>query len=523
MASEVNQSERNIADQLRSALVDRISPERFDLWIPAETTWTWTGDVLQLGFPSDFTRQLAMKMLLKDMTAGLVELAGEHTSIDSIVVVPERKAADPPDAASAERPALKIHAADSDARTPEREPFETPGQPERSALSQGVAGGYAQATGGGSGSSSGGQVAPSQPVSNQPTSGQPTGRTGQPRIENLWNKFVRGESNQLAWTTANLVINDPGRLTPVLLHGPSGSGKSCLLEAVAQQLRIVRRMRRVVHMTSEQFTNDFMEGLRGGGLPMFRRKYRDVEAFILDDIQFFVGKKSTLTEVKHTLDNLLRLNKQVVFTANCSLNELSGLGNDLIGRLRGGLVSPLFPLDEATRGGLLSRLLSDAGVEVAEGVVVRLAERAAGDGRVLSGIAKRLMAVASAHDGTLNWDQSWNAVYDLVQATQPIVRIGDIERVVCSVFGLASDSLQSTSKMRSVSQPRMLAMFLARKYTPAAYKEIGEYFGKRRHSTVISAEKTVTGWLSERDDVPCGRGMSVKDALRHVESQLQVG
>ena len=215
MASEVNQSERNIADQLRSALVDRISPERFDLWIPAETTWTWTGDVLQLGFPSDFTRQLAMKMLLKDMTAGLVELAGEHTSIDSIVVVPVRKAADPTDAASAERPALKIHAADSDASTPEREPFETPGLPERSALSQGVADGSAQATGGGSGSSSVGQVAPSQPVSNQPSSGQPTGRTGQPRIENLWNKFVRGESNQLAWTTANLVINDPGRLTPV--------------------------------------------------------------------------------------------------------------------------------------------------------------------------------------------------------------------------------------------------------------------------------------------------------------------
>ena len=110
----------------------------------------------------------------------------------------------------------------------------------------------------------------------------------------LWEQFVQGPSNQLAWTTANLIVADPGRLSPVVLHGPNGCGKSLLAASVAERLRTVKRMRRVVHMSSEQFTNDFMEGLRGGGLPMFRRKYRDVEALILDDIQFFVGKKSTI-------------------------------------------------------------------------------------------------------------------------------------------------------------------------------------------------------------------------------------
>ena len=142
---------------------------------------------------------------------------------------------------------------------------------------------------------------------------------------------------------------------------------------------------------------------------------------------------------------------------------------------------------------------------------------------MLCGISKRLTAVAALHAQPLGWEQCWQAIGDLVQATQPIVRIADIERAVCSMFGLEPDSLQSANKTRSVSQPRMLAMFLARKYTPAAYKEIGEYFGQRRHSTVISAEKTVTSWLEENTDIRVGRGLTIRDALRHVEAQLQVG
>ncbi len=142
---------------------------------------------------------------------------------------------------------------------------------------------------------------------------------------------------------------------------------------------------------------------------------------------------------------------------------------------------------------------------------------------MLSGIVNRLTAVAALHPGRLNWDDCWNAVFDLVQATRPVVRLHDIERAVCSMFGLDADSLQSQSKTRSVSQPRMLAMFLARKYTPAAYKEIGHYFGKRRHSTVISAEKTVETWLQDGSDLQLRRGLSMHDAIRHVESQLQVG
>lgn len=332
-----------------------------------------------------------------------------------------------------------------------------------------------------------------------------------------------GTSNRLAWTTANMIVAEPGRLSPVFLHGPNGSGKTLLINAIVQQLRSVKRLRRVVHMTSEQFTNDFTEGLRAGGLPMFRRKYRDVEALVLDDIQFFVGKKSTLAEVKHTIDNLIRLGKQVVVTADRTLNELHQLGNELTGRLRGGLVTPIFPLDEQMRISLLSRQLAAAKIEMDQEIVEQLASRICGDGRVLNGIVNRLIAVAALQPGKLTWEACWDAVHDLVQATQPVVRLGDIERAVCTMFGLEPDSLQSSSKMRTVTQPRMLAMFLARKYTPAAYKEIGHFFGRRQHSTVISAEKTVMGWLNENTNLQLARGLTVRDAIRQVEAQLQVG
>ncbi len=474
MSHDVNQSEKDIAAQVRSALIARISAERYELWIAPETQWSWSNGALSLTFESDFACQLVRRMLGKELTAVLASTAGPHAELKmevGAIVVSEQKPYD-------DLPAT----------------IKMP-QP-------------AQATS---------TVANSTSVTES--------EQRQTNSREYWSRFISGACNQLAWTTANMIVSDPGRMTPALFYGPCGVGKSHLLAAVAQQLRTHCRMRRVVHMTSEQFTNDFTEAIKGGGLPIFRRKYRDVEALIVDDVHFLIGKKATLGEFKHTLDILLRSGKQVILTADRSLNDLQGLGSDIVGRLRGGLVSPLMPIDEKTRAALLQREISDAEIEIPAEAVKQIAERTVGDGRVLHGIVKRLIAVASqaTAGAALTWDQCWNAVYDLVQATQPVVRLGDIERVVCEVFGLAPTSLQSSSKTRTIAQPRMLAMFLARKYTPAAYKEIGDYFGNRRHSTVISAEKTVEEWLRDNSAMGDARGLTVRDAIRHVESHLQVG
>lgn len=281
-------------------------------------------------------------------------------------------------------------------------------------------------------------------------------------------------------------------------------------------------MRRVQVVTSEQFTNDFTSGLCGRQLPMFRDKYRGVDALLVEDVQFLMGKRSTLNEFRYTIDNLVRRGKQVVLTADRPLSELHGLGKQLVGRLQAGLTAPLLPLDESARRRALQHMLDGSQVRLPADIVEQLAARASGDGRVLSGIAKRLIAHARLSTQPLTWEACWEAVADLVHAVQPVVKIKDIERAVCSVFGLEPGSLQSQSKTRRVSQPRMIAMFLARKYTPAAYKEIGQYFGKRRHSTVIAAQRSVEQWLQENAPLECAGGLPVRELLRHTEAHLQV-
>jgi chromosomal replication initiator protein len=472
MAHDVNQCEMDIAAQVRSALVERISSERFELWIAPNTQWLWDNGLLSLQFEDAYTCQLAKKMIGAELADVARQIAGPDAKLQFLT----SPAAKQPSVVNPPSPATDNGIQKVSINFKPAELHETASKVEHST-----------------------------------------------KERFHWNRFIQGDCNQMGWAAANMIVSEPGRLTPVLLHGPCGVGKTHISMAIAEFLRTQGRMRRVAYMTSEQFTNDFTEAIKSSGLPMFRRKYRDVEALLIDDIHFFIGKRATIGELKHTLDNLLRLGKQVVFTSDRSINDLHALGSDVVGRLRGGLVSPLMPIDNSTRSQLMEREIAQANIKVPTEVVRHIASKTVGDGRVLQGIVKRLMAVASLHGNSLSPEQCWLAVYDLIQSTQPVVRLADIERVVCEVFHLPPESLQSSSKMRSVAQPRMLAMYLARKYTPAAYKEIGDYFGNRRHSTVISAERTVEGWLRDNSNLGEVRGLPVKDAIRQVESNLQVG
>ncbi len=498
MAHDVNQSEMDVATQVRLALVARISHERYELWMPDDCRWQFSSGALTLLMPSEFSRQIAKRMLHDDVRNALTQVVGETATLSWEV------ACEPEEDIHSETIIVDP--------TPIDDSLSADGADEPLISSGGAA--TAVMT----------NVRPPRNVGRSLSSTAPPA-DAEPRYRcDNWAEFISGGSNQLAWSTINLVAQEPGKLTPLVLHGPCGVGKSHLATALAQRLRVQKRLRRVLHITAEQFTNDFTEALRGSGLPIMRRKYRDVEALIVDDIQFLTNKKATVAELRHTMDNLLKNNRQVVFLADRSLNDLEELGTEFLGRLRGGLVTPLLPLDEETRFRLLARDLKLCEVELSDEMISQIAARAVGDGRLLKGIVKRLMATSYINEHPLTWDECWNAIFDLIQATQPIVRLGDIERVVCEVFGLEPESLQSDRKTRQVSQPRMLAMFLARKYTPAAYQEIGEYFGNRRHSTVISAEKTVAAWLEENAKLQLPRGpLTIRDALRHVEANLHVG
>ena len=375
--------------------------------------------------------------------------------------------------------------------------------------------------------SSSSQPSPSAPVrlvkltQPPPQGASSRGPVGAPRAKPRLEEFVVGESNRLAFMAVQSVLRQPGAVSPFYLHGPTGCGKTHLLEGMQSTLRR-SGLRQVICLSAEQFTSHFLEALQGGGLPNFRRKYRDLDALLIDDVQFFRNKRATLVEFQHTLDALLREGKQLIFSGDRSPRELPSLGAELTARLAGGLVCGLDPLDEQSRLEVLRRKAARFDQPVEDAALGWIASRMAGDARRLSGALHRLQAASEALRQPMTMELAEQALSDLIGAAQPVVRLKDIETAVCEVFGVTPDNLQSARKTKAVSQPRMLAMWLARKHTRAAYSEIGEYFGNRSHSTVISANKKVENWMSGNEEVVIAHASCpVKDAIRRVETQLQ--
>ncbi len=342
--------------------------------------------------------------------------------------------------------------------------------------------------------------------------------------ERRWEDWIVGSHNRLATTGAEMVVEKPGRISPLLIHGPHGVGKSHLAIGLAHRLKSTYRYRRVVCLTGEQFTIEYTESARTGGFASFRKKYRDVEVLVIDDVQFLLGKTGTLIELRNTIDMLMRDQRQIILVADRGLHELAGMGTDLFARLSGGMACAIDPMDIATRRQLLGRLCQQQGAMVGDEVLDWVSEHCGSDARVLQGIVHRLAAQQRIVGGALSPDDAVRAISDIVRANQPIVRLRDIEKVVCEAFGLQEDVLRAKSKCQSFSQPRMLAMFLARKYTRTALSEIGAYFGNRQHSTVISAQKKVETWLDANEVLQMGRShVPVQEILRSLEVTLQVG
>ncbi|MEX0937034.1 MAG: chromosomal replication initiator protein DnaA [Pirellulales bacterium] len=334
--------------------------------------------------------------------------------------------------------------------------------------------------------------------------------------------LVVGDSNKLAATSAEMAAKRPGSISPLLIHGPTGVGKTHLLEGIRTAAVQVDRRTHVVYMTAEQFTSAFLEALSGGGLPNFRRKHRGLDILVIDDVQFFEGKKATLGELLCTIDDLLAAGRQVVVASDRPPAELQGFSPELAARLVGGLVCGIESPDYAMRLGIARRLSARLDVEVPEEVLGLVASRMTLHARQLAGALHRLQATSLAHGQPITLEMAEAALDSLAQSQQCVVRLADVQRAVCNVFGLAADSLRSNVRRKNVRQPRMLAMWLARKYTRAGLAEIGEFFGCRSHSTVISANKKVETWMHTRTPVASTeQSWDIEEAIRRVEATLR--
>ena len=355
--------------------------------------------------------------------------------------------------------------------------------------------------------------------------GQGSARPSATRPSLTLEQYVVGLGNRMAHAAAALAADQPGAMSPLVIHGPSGVGKTHLLEGICRRMRQRNPRFSAVMLSAEQFTTTFLESLHGRrGLPGFRRSLRAADLLVIDDLQFLIGKKATISELLHTIEALQRAGKQVVFASDRDVESLAELGADLQARLRGGMGARILPPDEAARAGIVESLAARRALSIPAEVVAFVAARMTRNTRELAGAVNRLEATSHMLGIPVTLDMAEECLAELVRSSSRAVRLADIERAVCSALGVDPGSLQSSCRVRRVNQPRMLAMFLARKHTPAALSEIGAYFGRRSHSTVISAQRTVDGWIASGSRLTLADAeWGIEEAIRRVEESLRVG
>lgn len=362
------------------------------------------------------------------------------------------------------------------------------------------------------GSRDGGPSAASAPL---PESLPTAGRT--------LDSFITGTCNEFAFSAATMAISTPEVATPLFLHGPTGTGKSHLLASIAEEFRRRRRMRRVVLLTAEQFTNDFVSSVNSTGLPSFRRKYREVDALLIDDVHFLASKTATLREALYTLETLASAGKPLVFTANLPPADIRGLTGEVAGRMSSGLVCPLLSLDAATRLNLLTRLVKTRCVlDCDPELLVEVSEAIGGDARAVTGVANLIGMLQRMFRREPTIDEIRQFGGDLMRNTRSAPTLRSIERAVCDAFGLDRDGLRGKAQTRRVSEPRTLAMYLARTHTGSAYTEIAQHFGRRSHTGAIAAQQKVEQWLASGKQIGGGdAAMAAADAIARVEARLR--
>jgi len=471
--SDVITGDMEVVSDLRAALAERVGQERFELWFGASTRLEFDGHTLTLGVPSRFFLEWIRSNFRRQIESACVDVLGITPGLKFLV----------------------------DASLPDPQTDSPPAGKPDTASSQGSA-----------------QSSPRQSRPRPQSSGVPR------RKFSSFESFVAGPTNDLAVASAKMVARRPGEINPLLICGPTSVGKTHLLEGTYRAARRLHCKSTVIYLSAEQFTSDFLEALRGSGLPIFRRKYRGVGMLILDDLQFLAGKRATQVELLHTVDTLLRGQRQLVFAADRSPCELAELAPELTTRLQGGMVCPIESPDYATRLQIVGQMANRRRVNVPPDVREFIASRLTNHARELAGALCRLQATSEAMGRPITLALAEEALAEMIRHGSRPVRLPDIEKAVCNVFGLDPASLQSAQKAKRVSHPRMLAMWLARKHTRAALSEIGRYFGRRSHSTVISAQKRVDGWMTGGESLRLAEGTwDVDEAIRQVERQLQAG
>jgi len=332
--------------------------------------------------------------------------------------------------------------------------------------------------------------------------------------------FVEGFSNQLARKIADVAILQPGAMNPIFIGGPTSVGKTHLLEGICERYGRYPNRKPALYMTAEQFTTAFIQSLRGGSAP-FRDRFRNISLLAIDDLHFLEGKTTTQIELLSVVDMLRQRNVQLVFSANRPLVELTKLSGELTTRLQGGFVCQIGPPEREMLSQILRQMALERRIALSDEVCRFVVSRFTTHARQLSGALNRLYVAHLTTGAPIDVPFAQEALADLIASNVRPVKLEDVERVVRETFGLDDEELKSKSRSKRCADPRALAMWLARKHTRSALAEIGAYFGGRRHSAVLSAQKKVDQLLKANASMENGSvAFVVSDAIERMERSL---
>ncbi|MDP3851573.1 MAG: chromosomal replication initiator protein DnaA [Luteolibacter sp.] len=327
--------------------------------------------------------------------------------------------------------------------------------------------------------------------------------------------FVVGANSQFAHAACEAVAKKSGiGYNPLFIHGGPGLGKTHLMHSIGQEILRRQPGTRVIYLTCEKFTNEFIDSVRRGDLEKFRRRYRSSDVLLIDDVQFLAGKERSQEEFFHTFNTLLDGRNQVVLTCDRPACEIKSLEPRLISRFECGLTVEMQPPQMETRLAILRKKSHDWKVRIDESILLFLAEKIRTNVRRLEGALMRVATFASLAGESVTVDKVEHLLRDLLrEEASRQISIDSIQKAVAEHFDVRLADMTSRRRPASIAFPRQIAMFLSRSLTKGSLMEIGEAFGGRDHGTVIHACKKV----GEKIDGEPG----LKETIARIESKLR--
>ena len=311
-----------------------------------------------------------------------------------------------------------------------------------------------------------------------------------------FDRFIVGSSNKFAHAAAIAVAENPGKTyNPLFIYGNSGLGKTHLLLAIGQQIHEKSPEKSIAYIKGDEFTNQLVKSIKDGTAEEFRQKYRNVDLFLVDDIQFIAGKQQTQNEFFHTFNNIFEAGHQIVITSDRPPLEMSILDDRLRTRFEGGLMADIQPPDLETRMAITRNKAGQLGLLLSDDAVEYIATNITANIRQLEGVIKRLTAYKEILDDVITIDSVKRAIKDVIRIGTYIPTPESIIRETARYYSLKEEDLRGQSRSKNTAMARQVSMYLMRSLTNLSLKDIGAEYEDRNHATVLSSIRKVEDLL----------------------------